>query len=41
MDEKKQELEALLTQLETNLTTYGKERIEELKKELFEIENYE
>ncbi|WP_281243165.1 hypothetical protein [Anaerobacillus alkalidiazotrophicus] len=41
MDEKKQELEALLAQSETNLTNYGKVRIEELKKELFEIEDYE
>lgn len=34
LDEKKQELEALLEQSVSNLTTYGKERIEQLKREL-------
>ncbi|WP_281244243.1 hypothetical protein [Anaerobacillus arseniciselenatis] len=39
MEEKKQELEALLNQSEKNLTTYGQERIEELKRELDNNEN--
>lgn len=38
LEDKKQELEALLDQCEKNLTTYGIERIEELKRELNESE---
>jgi hypothetical protein len=34
MSDKQRELELLLDQDESNLTTFGKERINELKKEL-------
>jgi hypothetical protein len=41
MEEKQRELEALLAQEESNLTMMGKERLDELKRELCDYKEYE